>query len=169
MFKKILKNHPPSVHDFTFLSTFHQSIHSAKQVRLAASAFRTAFDWHLTRTNPGNPDCSMNLQHIIQLVDDLIALEQLEEAVMIIRRGQRWLQGRKAEVKWDTFDDDREYYPLGYVQGEAEEQEGEAEHEGFPLETPFRHRLAKLRLRMGDDDEAMVGVRGRVLLMIDSH
>lgn len=156
MFKKILKNHPPSAHDFMFLGTFHQIILSANHLKLAASSFRAAFDWHLTRTSPDSPDCSMNLQHIILLVDDLIAMEQLEEAVMIIRRGQRWLQGRKSEVKWDTFDDDREYYPPGYVQGETGDQEGDAEREGYPLETPFRHRLAKLRLRMGDDDEAMV-------------
>lgn len=139
---------------------------------MAVSSYRTAFDWHVAKTKPDAPDSTMALEHIITLADDLTALEQLEEAVLIVRRGQRWLQGRKREKKWDSVDDDREYDPPDFIREDPEDAEAGADKEGggsskqaekvapdvgqHPLEIPLRHRLAVLRLRLGDDDEAMV-------------
>ena len=97
----------------------------------------------------------MQLEHVIMLADDLIQLDNLEEAVSTIRRGQRWLQERSDQKQWDSFDDDREYDLPGTQRGE-EGEDGAEPLEGYPLETPLRHRLALLRLRLGDDDEAMV-------------
>ena len=96
----------------------------------------------------------MTLSHVVSLVDDLMALDKLEEALVVLRRGQRWLQGRKDETGWDAIDDDREYYPPGvqpYQHGGIEDEGG-----GYPLETPLRQRLAFIRFRLGDDDEAIV-------------
>jgi general transcription factor 3C polypeptide 3 (transcription factor C subunit 4) len=83
----------------------------------------------------------------------LLALDDLEEALVVIRRGQRWLQGRRDQRSWDAFEDDREYDPPGFSR---EEEEGEAEFESHPLEIPLRNRLALLRLRLGNDEEASV-------------
>lgn len=130
--------------------------------KVIAGAFRTAFDWHVARCGPEDPSSTMTLAHIISLVDDLIELEQLEEAVNIIRRGQRWLQGRREQTKWDAMDDDREYDPPDVSRvgdDEADELQTEEHDAGYALETPLRHRLAVLRLRLGDDSEAEVRCR----------
>jgi general transcription factor 3C polypeptide 3 (transcription factor C subunit 4) len=87
----------------------------------------------------------MSLEHVLALVDMLLNIEKLEEGVEVIRRGQRWLQGRGDQKYWDTFDDDREYAP----------DSSEAE-EAFELDVNLRHRLALLRLRLGHDDDAFV-------------
>jgi general transcription factor 3C polypeptide 3 (transcription factor C subunit 4) len=168
-----LKLNAPSARDFLFLSTFHEIILAGNHLRLAANSYRAAFDWHVAKTKPDAPDSTMALEHIITLTDDLTALEQLEEAVLVVRRGQRWLQGRKREKRWDAVDDDREYDPPDFIREDPEDAEGAAEKEGgaggkqadkdapdvgqHPLEIPLRHRLAVLRLRLGDDNEAMVG------------
>jgi general transcription factor 3C polypeptide 3 (transcription factor C subunit 4) len=81
----------------------------------------------------------------------LLASDDLEEALVVIRRGQRWLQGRREQRSWDANEDDREYDPEGLDRGEQTEQA-----ESYPLEIPLRHRLALVRLRLGDDDEALV-------------
>ena len=84
----------------------------------------------------------MSLEHVIALVDILTTVEKLEEAVEVVRKGQRWLQGRVEQKYWDTFEDDREYAPEG--------------EEGHELDIGLRHRLALLRLRLGNDEEAFV-------------
>jgi general transcription factor 3C polypeptide 3 (transcription factor C subunit 4) len=92
----------------------------------------------------------MGLEHIVPLVDMLIQTEKLEEGVDVVRRGQRWLQGRMEEKHWDVLDDDREYASLDDGEG------GDEGNEGNELEVPLRLRLALLRLRLGQDDEAFV-------------
>lgn len=171
MFKKIVKLNPGFSRDFYFLSTFHEVIIAGNNPRLAANSYKTAYDWHIAKSQPDAPECSMTLEHIITLIDDLTALEQFEEAVQVLRRGQRWLQGRKREKKWDGMDDDREYDPPDLIRDEPEDVDANADKEAgeqvekvpgetgqFPLEVPLRHRLAVLRLRLGDDEEAMVSV-----------
>lgn len=91
----------------------------------------------------------MGLEHIVPLVDMLIQTEKLEEGVDVVRRGQRWLQGRMEERHWDVLDDDREYAPV-------DEGEGEGEGEGNELEVTLRLRLALLRLSLGQDEVAFV-------------
>lgn len=136
------------------------------------STFRTAFDHHLTSIrSPDEPESTMQLEHIVTLVDDMISKEELEEAVVVIRRGQRWLQGRGDQVQYDTLEDDREYDPPGVTRdGGSEPVRDSEDNEGFPMGTPLRHRLALLRLRLGDDNEAMVGRScGPLLTVPDSH
>ena len=102
----------------------------------------------------------MRAEHILQLVDDLEIIGQLEEAVVVIRRGQRWLQDRQNDRKWDALEDDREFDPPHVTRNEAgdwvptESEEDGAER--YALEIPLRHRLAVIRLRLGDDEEAGV-------------
>jgi general transcription factor 3C polypeptide 3 (transcription factor C subunit 4) len=104
----------------------------------------------------------MTEEHILELVDDLEAIGQLEEAVQVLRRGQRWLQGRQDQAEWDEVDEDREYNPAAASKNEDGTEEpatDDAEESlpgGNPMEPTFRHRLAVLRLKLGDDEEAMV-------------
>ena len=154
-FNRLIKSHKPAGTDFNFLSQLHSTLLALEAVDIAASAYRVAFDHHLSRLSPTDPTGTMQLEHIVSLADDLLLLDELEECLGVIRRGQRWLQGRRDEIHWDSLDDDREYDPAGTRRGEEGE---EAESEGFRLETHLRHRLALVRLRLGDDEEAMVRV-----------
>jgi general transcription factor 3C polypeptide 3 (transcription factor C subunit 4) len=92
----------------------------------------------------------MRLEHVKALVDLLLAIEDLEGALNVIRRGQRWLSGRGQAVEWDGFSDDREYDPPGTVRDDGELEQGN------DLDVYFRQKLALIRLRLKDDEEAMV-------------
>ena len=91
----------------------------------------------------------MGIEHIVPLVDMLIQIEKLEEGVDVVRRGQRWLQGRMEERHWDVLEDDREYAVIG-------DEDGGGGDEGNELEITLRLRLALLRLRLGQDEVAFV-------------
>ncbi|ORX38805.1 hypothetical protein BD324DRAFT_655212, partial [Kockovaella imperatae] len=155
MFNRLIKSHKPAGTDFTFLSQLHSTLVSLNATDIAASAYRVAFDYHLSKLTPQSPSSTLNLEHIGSLTDDLLLLDELEEALGVIRRGQRWLQGRQDEIHWDSIEDDREYDPPGTKRGEDVE---EFLSEGHPLDTGLRHRLALVRLRLGDDEEAMIHV-----------
>jgi general transcription factor 3C polypeptide 3 (transcription factor C subunit 4) len=152
----MVKHDPESANNFTLLQDFYPLIIETKQYPFGSSVYRTAFDYHL-ETFPGPPQIqddededeeedegnTMTLEHVMSLVDVLSLTEKLEEAVEVVRKGQRWLQGRGDQRYWDTFDDDREYAPDGAG-------------EGHELAIGLRHRLALLRLRLGNDEEAFV-------------
>ena len=138
---------------------FHPLLIKTQQYSSAAGTFRQAFDFHVERFN-GSHDQSedepntMQLEHIITLTDVLLQLDNLEEAVVVIKRGQRWLQARSEQKSWDVMDDDREYDP---PEASRKAEGGDTEgSEGFPLDTNLRYQLALARLRLGDDAEAMV-------------
>lgn len=125
----------------------------------AAQILRRAFDFHLRHflspsDQSGTEPNTLRLEHVIALADMLLQSDKLEEALTIVKRGQRWVQGRKEQKEWDRYDDDREYDPPGVVRDGNEKEDDESE--GFKLDVNLRHRLALIRLRLGDDDEAMV-------------
>ena len=159
----MLKHDPESANNFQLLQDFYPLIMETKQYAFGSSAYRTAFDYHL-ETYPRPPTDeeeeegnTMEYEHVVSLVDILNITEKLEEAVEIVRRGQRWLQGRGAQKYWDTFEDDREYAV-------------DAEEGGNELDIGLRHRLALLRLRLGNDEEAFVSIFIKnLVLMIGSH
>lgn len=135
---------------------FQPLLLEVKQSAFASQIFRSAFDYHIERFSspedqrPDEPN-TLALEHVVILADMLLASDDLEEALVVIRRGQRWLQGRREQRSWDANEDDREYDPEGLDRGEQTEQA-----ESYPLEIPLRHRLALVRLRLGDDEEALV-------------
>lgn len=138
------------------LQEFYPLIQETRQYNFGAQAYRNAFDYHLeTYAGPFDPDAddegdeegegnTMELQHILCLVDMLSSIEKLEEGVDVVRRGMRWLQGRTEQKYWDTFDDDREYSTDPKIE------------EAYELDVTLRHRLALLRLRLGNDADAFV-------------
>lgn len=143
----------------------------ANQIRFAAQAFRAAFDYHYStfaspddasaRALGGGGSAILGIEHVVVLVDLLLQLESLEEALLIARRGQRWIQGRKSQKGWDSIvDDDREYDPPGYDRDAppVDFVDKAAQMEGHELDLNLRHRLALIRLRLGHQAEAMVRV-----------
>lgn len=159
----MLKHDPESANNFQLLQDFYPLIMETKQYAFGSSAYRTAFDYHL-ETYPRPPTDeeedegnTMEYEHVVSLADILNITEKLEEAVEIVRRGQRWLQGRGDQKYWDTFEDDREYAV-------------DAEEGGNELDIGLRHRLALLRLRLGNDEEAFVSILiQNLVLKIGSH
>ena len=126
---------------------------------------------------------TMSLEHLIAFVDLLLEQDQLEEAVDVIKKGQRWMQGRIRAEPGDwagtEAEDDREYDPQDHVRpdaaeriakakkaakrkavknGDMEEESEEADErpKRFPLVAVLRYRLALIRLRLGHTEEAEV-------------
>lgn len=141
-----------------------------RQYKWSANIFRTAFDYHLESfSSPSdfieNETNTMSLEHIVILADFLLKLDELEEAVVVIKRGQRWLDGRMNEKHWDGFEDDREYDPPGFsregVKREPDEEDEDGEEgakRGNGLEVDLRQKLALTRLKLGHDKEASVSL-----------
>lgn len=156
----MIKHDLESAHNFTLLEEFYPLILETNQLNFGCQAYRAAFDYHVesfVQPDDDEEGNTMGLEHIVPLVDMLMQTEKLEDAVDVVRRGQRWLQGRTGEKHWDALEDDREYAPTaGAGAGDEEEGGGGGEVEGNELETPLRLRLALLRLRLGHDDEAYV-------------
>ncbi|WVF69789.1 hypothetical protein IAT40_004568 [Kwoniella sp. CBS 6097] len=172
VFKKIIKLNRAFGHNFDLIMEFHGVLVDTHQRNYVANVLREAFDWHIdtfaspsTTVTPREQLNTMTLERIIELVDDMLILEDLEQALEVIRKGQRWLQGRRDQKEWDRREDDREYDPPGTQRGgskkkkKQKDQEDELEEsEGFPLDIQLRHRIALVRLRLGNDDEALIHV-----------
>lgn len=101
---------------------------------------------------------TMTLENVINLSDLLIKLDELEEVVVVIRRGQRWLQGRRDQKQYDLMEDDREYDGPLVTRVEKGKEKEDEERERHPLDISLRHRLALVRLKLGMDDEAKVSL-----------
>nr|XP_018265461.1 uncharacterized protein I303_01827 [Kwoniella dejecticola CBS 10117]OBR87619.1 hypothetical protein I303_01827 [Kwoniella dejecticola CBS 10117] len=162
VFRQLMKNEV-FARDFDVIMEFHPIMLEMNQRSYIVQTMREAFEWHLKTFNPPILEsnlgiCTMSIERIIEIVDDFLVLDDLDQALEIARKGQRWLQGRKAQKNWDNFDkDDREYDPPGTSRLNAETKEME-DNEGFELDVHLRHRLALIRLRLGDIDEAMIHV-----------
>ncbi|WWC86899.1 uncharacterized protein L201_001778 [Kwoniella dendrophila CBS 6074] len=165
VFKKLVKTEYFARH-FDIIMEFHQVMIDTNQRHVIVQIMREAFDWHFKMFQSSNDHSRIDLvgpntltiERIIELVDDLLVLDDLDQALEIVRRGQRWLQGRKLQKNWDNFDkDDREFDPPQTSRYNPETKEME-ENEGFELHVQLRHRLALIRLRLGDNEEAMIHV-----------
>ncbi|KAK4684844.1 general transcription factor 3C polypeptide 3 (transcription factor C subunit 4), partial [Tremellales sp. Uapishka_1] len=152
-YQKIFKVNPATSFNFDLLMEIHPLMTSTSQLPFAAQSFRQAFDHHFSTQEAGTSTSTMSLQHILILIDLLLAIDDLEGATEVIKKGQRWLQGRKAERSWDSFDDDREYDPKGVLRDGEEETDNVHE-----LDMELRYRLALTRLRLGDDEEASIHI-----------
>lgn len=108
--------------------------------------------------DPGDDSPSLQDFHILALADSLIAMEQYDRAINVIRTGARWLQRRRSEVQWDSMPDDREFDFEGI--GRVDEDRiltGERMKPGSnPLDVNFRQRLARARIKSGDIKEGRV-------------
>lgn len=94
--------------------------------------------------------------HVATLADLLIDSNRPQDALDIIRKGARWLQGRAGEVFWDDIqEDDREFD----IDRSSENRRGDYGRRVnmapiYPLDVEFRIRLGTSRARMGNVEEA---------------
>ncbi|OCF32590.1 hypothetical protein I317_00359 [Kwoniella heveanensis CBS 569] len=168
VFKKLLKINRDFGHNFNLVMEYHGVLVDTNQRSYVANVLREAFDWHVdTFTSPsvavyGGQENTMNLERIVELVDDMLILEDLEQALEVIRKGQRWLQGRRDQREWDRREDDMEYDPPDTQRAQSKKKKKQDEelegNKGFPLDVQLRHRIALVRLRLGNDEEALIHV-----------
>lgn len=90
---------------------------------------------------------------ILVLADLYNSTSDHENAVVSIRRGCRWLQGRSVQKYWDSCDDDREFDIVG---DHAAVREGVLAPGMYELDVNARHRLGVARIKMGDLEEGKV-------------
>jgi len=96
--------------------------------------------------------------HIVALADYCLLLQYYDKAILAIRNGARWLQGRRMELRWEGMPDDREYdLDPSVRKGDRLLSGGPGTRSGMqPLDVNMRHRLARARIKMGDHDEGRV-------------
>lgn len=96
----------------------------------------------------------MDREYVEFVVDLLIQARDYEMAGSILKRGERWLQSRSKQTFWDKLEDDSEYDPPGAVR--ADEDLVTEDREGYDLDPSMRARLAVIRLKLGQDEDADV-------------
>ena len=104
------------------------------------------------------PGAGFGLMEILVLTDLYNTLQEHDRAVITIRRGCRWLQGRSEQRYWDVCDDDREYDVVANGR-DMSSRGGEVQPGMFPLDINARHRLAIARIKLGELEEGKVRIR----------
>jgi general transcription factor 3C polypeptide 3 (transcription factor C subunit 4) len=187
----ILKQVP---HDLTVLDDLRPLLVTLDELPLCAEIFQSAFDHYQSVYPAGrgtNPSIQLNnatqdnqevdanreipgggfgMLELLALADTYNALGNAKAAVNVIRRGERWLQGRAAQRFWDVCEDDREYdLPItatdgifsacgagigsGSTEVSADQRKGDVQPGFYPLDLNARHRLAIARIKLGDIEE----------------
>ncbi|KAG6888878.1 hypothetical protein C0995_005133 [Termitomyces sp. Mi166 len=159
-FLAILKRFP---HDLTVLAELRPILIELSELSTCANLFQQAFV-HYQKAYPSGrgmdvtsnteiPGGGFGLMEVLVMADLFNTLGEHENAIDIIRKGCRWLQGRADQMYWDACDDDREYdLPEWPPRGGVGENSG-VEPGRFPLDINARHRLAVARIKMGEIEE----------------
>ncbi|KAI0072549.1 TPR-like protein [Panus rudis PR-1116 ss-1] len=145
-------------HDLTVLEELRPVLIELSDLALCADLFQQAFD-HYQRTFPTGvatnsetgaelPGGGFGLMEVLVLADLYNTLGAFDKAIVTIKKGCRWLQGRAMETFWDKVEDDREYDVEDV--SETRVTEGEIGSGQHPLDVNARHRLAIARIRLGD-------------------
>lgn len=100
---------------------------------------------------------------LLLLADLYNALGEHGRAIDTIRRGTRWLHGRREQKYWDLCEDDREYDPEGWPPRSNPAEGGTLEAGRHELDANSRHRLAVARIKMGDIEEGKVSAAALLL------
>ena len=158
----ILKKQP---HNISVIDAIIPVATETRQLKVAVDVLQAAFD-HYRRLWPhGPPELTefnrhetFHDYHIIALADFLIATEQYDQAIQVVRSGARWLQGRRHEIYLDSTSDDREFDADGILRVDEDRLlAGEGSKTGaHHLEVNLRQRLAHARIRSGDIKEGRV-------------
>ncbi|ODO08005.1 hypothetical protein I350_03588 [Cryptococcus amylolentus CBS 6273] len=158
VFKTMMSVDPAISNDPAFVSLFRPVLIATHQRALAAEAGRKTFDYHLaTYSTPTSPPSvpqappAMTMDFITALIDDLISIEEFEDSLEVVRSGQRWLQGRGSQKHWNALEDDREFDPPGTLRNDEESS-------GYEMDVAMRHRLALVRIKLADEEEADIHI-----------
>jgi general transcription factor 3C polypeptide 3 (transcription factor C subunit 4) len=142
----------------TLLAELRPILIDLSDLSTCATLFQNALQhYQSTYLNPSSADGpTFTLLDVLVLADLYNTLGEHEKAVMTIRRGWRWLQGRGDQRWWDVVEDDREFDVL-VGPGSGVTREGDVASGGYELDVNARQRLAVARIKMGEVEEARVG------------
>lgn len=116
-------------------------------------------DFELGSHDPGLP---FTWEDLITYIEFLHHLEQWGDVISQTKLYARWLLGRRNEGFWDNLPDDREWDKYDHRRNEIipDYAPGKYPIESYGLGLPFhlRAKLAICRLRLEQNDEAMVRV-----------
>jgi hypothetical protein len=149
-------------HDLNVLEELRPILIEGNKIDVCASLHQDAFDHYqqLYPTGIGvDPDTGQeihgggfDLLHILVLADSYNSIKKYHNAVVTIRQGSRWLQGRGFQAYWDACEDDREFD----IVGNTVTRSGTVTPGMHELDLNARHRLAVSRIKMGDTEEGQV-------------
>jgi general transcription factor 3C polypeptide 3 (transcription factor C subunit 4) len=148
----ILKRVP---HDLVVLRELHTTLVELNELGPCAALLQAALDHHMM-VNPSGKDSNVTGMDLLLLADLYNVLGEYQNAVHVIRRGTRWLQGRVGQKFWDMCDDDREYDMEGWPPRSNTGEGMPAASGCYTLDANARHRLAVARIKMGDAGEGKV-------------
>ncbi|KAG6863908.1 hypothetical protein C0991_002154, partial [Blastosporella zonata] len=153
-------------HDLTVLAELRTILIELSELSTCATLFQQAFaHYQMAYPSGRGMDLTSNteisgggfgLMELLVLADLHNTLGEHENAIDVIRKGSRWLQGRADQKYWDACDDDREYDMPETPQRLGVGEHGNVEPGRFPLDINARHRLAVARIKMGEIDEGKV-------------
>jgi general transcription factor 3C polypeptide 3 (transcription factor C subunit 4) len=161
-FQMILKKQP---HNISIIDAIIPVVTETRQLKVAVDVLQAAFDHYRKVWPHGPPELTefnrhetFHDYHIIALADFLIATEQYDRAIQVVRSGARWLQGRRHEIYLDSASDDREFDADGIIRIDEDRLlAGEGSKTGaYHLDVNLRQRLAHARIRSGDVKEGRV-------------
>ncbi|KAG6826536.1 hypothetical protein H0H92_015434, partial [Tricholoma furcatifolium] len=162
-FMAILKRFP---HDLTVLAELRTILIELSELSTCATLFQQAFTHYQMAYPSGRgmdltsnseiPGGGFGLMELLVLADLYNTIGEHENAISVIRRGCRWLQGRSDQKYWDACEDDREYDLPETAPRLDVGDEGGVEPGRYPLDINARHRLAVARIKMGEVEEGKV-------------
>lgn len=160
----ILKRFP---HDMTVLAELRPILIEVSDLPLCASLYQAALEHYQTVQPLGPvqhidpsladqtpPNQTFGFIDLLVLADLYNTMSECDNAIQIIRKGCRWLQGRASQRFWDGCVDDREYdIPREDMGNVIIERSGDIQPGHYPLDVNARHRLAIARIKLGDVEE----------------
>lgn len=154
-----------SPHDLNVLGQLPPLLGATNNVHEGVRIYEAAFEHYTRRPYPPPEGAATTSAHIwtmdllTNLADFMLLTYDFEGVISVVKRGQRWFQGRGRETQWDLISDDREYDPKDTKRLADTYQLGEGE--GYELDLNLRHRLAVARLKLAHDEDAMVSLVSR--------
>lgn len=158
-YKSVLKRRP---HDLELVRRLTEACVDSKNtttaVPAAIQAYQRFFDLEMNSQSRRGSD---GLWHDVGIFVDLFAsIGHLQEAIRHLKALSRWLVGRASERYWDDWqDDDREWDIDARRRSEVpyfDQHSSNPRLYGDALPHHLRVRLAKYRLRLGQETEALV-------------
>lgn len=157
-------------HDLTVLSELRTILIELGDFRTCATLFQQAFDHYqitfptgsgtISSSNPASDTpisgAGFTLLEILVLADLYNTLGEHENAIQVIKKGSRWLQGRADQRYWNIVADDREFDLSEFADSSRRVSEAGAstiESGRYFIDVNARHRLAVARIKLGDIEE----------------
>ncbi|KAJ7511160.1 hypothetical protein B0H11DRAFT_1700558 [Mycena galericulata] len=153
-------------HDLNILSELRTILVDLEDLETCATLFQDAFNHYQEKFPSGVgrsaasglevPGAGFGLLEVLVLADLYNTLEEHERAIDVIRKGVRWLQGRREQAYWDMCGDDREFDCESADVARVVDAIDDIDPGYYELDVNARHRLAIARIKMGETEEAKI-------------